>query len=89
MYVQQQHAVVVIAALTTHTTPLYDSVAGMTNKLSGRMGDTPIIGAGTYANNCTCAVSCTGTDDDCDVMMYAAFLTIYLYVLTCSGWMDG
>jgi hypothetical protein len=39
----------------------------MTNKLSGRIGDTPIIGAGTYANNRTCAVSCTGTDDDCDV----------------------
>ena len=33
----------------------------MTNKLSGRIGDTPIIGAGTYASNETCAVSCTGS----------------------------
>ena len=32
----------------------------MTNKKHGRVGDTPIIGAGTYANNTTCAVSCTG-----------------------------
>ena len=32
----------------------------MTNKKWGRVGDTPIIGAGTYANNSTCAVSCTG-----------------------------
>lgn len=36
------------------------STGGMTNKRSGRIGDTPIIGAGTYANNQTCAVSCTG-----------------------------
>jgi beta-aspartyl-peptidase (threonine type) len=36
------------------------STGGMTNKLFGRIGDTPIIGAGTYANNTTCAVSCTG-----------------------------
>jgi beta-aspartyl-peptidase (threonine type) len=32
----------------------------MTNKKFGRVGDTPIIGAGTYANNDTCAISCTG-----------------------------
>lgn len=36
------------------------STGGMTNKRWGRIGDTPIIGAGTYANNKTCAVSCTG-----------------------------
>lgn len=36
------------------------STGGMTNKRYGRVGDTPIIGAGTYANNNTCAVSCTG-----------------------------
>jgi len=36
------------------------STGGMTNKKYGRVGDTPIIGAGTYANNKTCAVSCTG-----------------------------
>ena len=32
----------------------------MTNKKHGRIGDSPIIGAGTYANNETCAISCTG-----------------------------
>ncbi|PCH64869.1 MAG: beta-aspartyl-peptidase [Bacteroidetes bacterium] len=36
------------------------STGGMTNKMYGRVGDSPIIGAGTYANNNTCAVSCTG-----------------------------
>jgi beta-aspartyl-peptidase (threonine type) len=36
------------------------STGGMTNKRWGRMGDAPIIGAGTYADNATCAVSCTG-----------------------------
>jgi L-asparaginase / beta-aspartyl-peptidase len=36
------------------------STGGMTNKKWGRIGDTPIIGAGTYANNNTCAISCTG-----------------------------
>ncbi|MBM3415847.1 MAG: isoaspartyl peptidase/L-asparaginase [Bacteroidetes bacterium] len=36
------------------------STGGMTNKRWGRVGDSPIIGAGTYANNKTCAISCTG-----------------------------
>jgi L-asparaginase / beta-aspartyl-peptidase len=36
------------------------STGGMTNKKWGRVGDSPIIGAGTYANNNTCAISCTG-----------------------------
>ena len=36
------------------------STGGMTNKRYGRVGDSPIIGAGTYADNATCAVSCTG-----------------------------
>lgn len=36
------------------------STGGMTNKQWGRIGDSPIIGAGTYANNRTCAISCTG-----------------------------
>lgn len=36
------------------------STGGMTNKKFGRVGDSPMIGAGTYANNNTCAVSCTG-----------------------------
>ena len=36
------------------------STGGMTNKKYGRVGDVPVIGAGTYANNHTCAVSATG-----------------------------
>lgn len=36
------------------------STGGMTNKKYGRIGDSPLIGAGTYANNQTCAISCTG-----------------------------
>jgi beta-aspartyl-peptidase (threonine type) len=36
------------------------STGGMTNKRYGRIGDSPVIGAGTYANNQTCGVSCTG-----------------------------
>ena len=36
------------------------STGGMSNKKFGRVGDVPIIGAGTYASNQTCAVSCTG-----------------------------
>jgi beta-aspartyl-peptidase (threonine type) len=36
------------------------STGGMTNKRWNRIGDAPIIGAGTYANNATCGVSCTG-----------------------------
>jgi len=36
------------------------STGGMTNKKYNRIGDTPVIGSGTYANNNTCAISCTG-----------------------------
>ena len=36
------------------------STGGMTNKKYGRIGDSPLIGCGTYANNLTCAISCTG-----------------------------
>ena len=36
------------------------STGGLSNKRWGRIGDSPIIGAGTYANNKTCAISCTG-----------------------------
>ena len=39
------------------------STGGMTNKRSGRVGDTPLIGAGTYADNRTAAISCTGTGE--------------------------
>ncbi len=39
------------------------STGGLTNKLVGRVGDSPIVGAGTYANNQTLAISCTGTGE--------------------------
>jgi beta-aspartyl-peptidase (threonine type) len=39
------------------------STGGMTNKRVGRVGDSPLIGAGTYADNRTAAVSCTGTGE--------------------------
>jgi beta-aspartyl-peptidase (threonine type) len=39
------------------------STGGLTNKHVGRVGDSPIIGAGTYADNNTCAVSCTGVGE--------------------------
>lgn len=39
------------------------STGGMTNKKFGRVGDSPMIGSGNYANNDTCAVSCTGSGE--------------------------
>lgn len=39
------------------------STGGMTNKKWGRVGDSPMIGVGNYANNSTCAVSCTGSGE--------------------------
>ena len=39
------------------------STGGMTNKRYGRIGDSPMIGSGNYANNKTCAVSCTGSGE--------------------------
>jgi beta-aspartyl-peptidase (threonine type) len=39
------------------------STGGMTNKLPGRIGDTPLVGAGVYANDASCAVSATGTGE--------------------------
>ena len=39
------------------------STGGLTNKRYGRIGDSPLIGSGTYANNKTCAVSCTGSGE--------------------------
>ena len=40
------------------------STGGLTNKRYGRIGDSPLIGSGTYADNATCAVSCTGKGED-------------------------
>lgn len=39
------------------------STGGMTNKKFGRIGDSPIIGSGTYADNKSCAISCTGSGE--------------------------
>ncbi len=59
------------------------SSGGMTNKKYNRIGDTPMIGAGTYADNATCAVSTTGhgeyfmrlvtAKDICDMISYKQF----------------
>ena len=40
------------------------STGGLVNKCLGRVGDSPILGAGVYADNCGCAVSCTGYGED-------------------------
>ena len=48
------------------------STGGITNKQVGRVGDAPLIGAGTYANNRTCAVSTTGTGE-----MYIRMVAAY------------
>jgi L-asparaginase / beta-aspartyl-peptidase len=55
------------------------STGGMTNKRYGRIGDSPIIGAGTYANNATCAVSCTG---------YGEYFIRYVVAYTVSAMME-
>ncbi|MEE8334845.1 MAG: isoaspartyl peptidase/L-asparaginase [Candidatus Neomarinimicrobiota bacterium] len=58
---KEKHGTVGCAALDKYgNLAAGTSTGGMTNKLWGRIGDSPIIGAGTYADNLTCAVSCTG-----------------------------
>jgi len=52
-----------VALDKNHNIAAGTSTGGMTNKKFGRIGDSPIIGAGTYANNLTCGVSCTGTGE--------------------------
>jgi beta-aspartyl-peptidase (threonine type) len=57
----KSHGTVGAVALDTHgNLAAGTSTGGITNKMKGRIGDSPVIGAGTYANNNTCAVSCTG-----------------------------
>jgi beta-aspartyl-peptidase (threonine type) len=56
-----KHGTVGCVALDTHgNLAAGTSTGGMTWKMHGRIGDSPVIGAGTYADNNTCAVSCTG-----------------------------
>ncbi len=58
---QDRHGTVGAVALDkTGNLAAATSTGGTTNKKAGRVGDSPIIGGGTYANNATCAVSCTG-----------------------------
>ena len=58
---QEQHGTVGAVALDqAGNIAAATSTGGTTNKKPGRVGDSPIIGAGTYANNATCAVSATG-----------------------------
>ena len=52
-----------VACDTNGTIAAATSTGGMTNKRFGRVGDSPMIGAGNYANNETCAVSCTGSGE--------------------------
>lgn len=60
-YPDQKFGTVGVAALDRYgNIAAGTSTGGMTNKKYGRVGDAPIIGAGTYANNKTCAISCTG-----------------------------
>ncbi|RTL89848.1 MAG: isoaspartyl peptidase/L-asparaginase [Hyphomicrobiales bacterium] len=40
------------------------STGGLVNQMSGRVGDSPVIGAGVYADNASCAISCTGAGED-------------------------
>ncbi len=56
-----KHGTVGCVALDTHgNLAAATSTGGTGYKMPGRVGDSPIIGAGTYADNNTCAVSCTG-----------------------------
>lgn len=58
---QEKHGTVGAVALDKHgNLAAATSTGGMTNKRYGRIGDTPLIGSGNYADNATCAVSCTG-----------------------------
>ncbi|HBH82615.1 MAG: beta-aspartyl-peptidase [Bacteroidetes bacterium GWE2_41_25] len=58
---KEKHGTVGCCALDKHgNLAAGTSTGGMTNKRYNRVGDVPIIGAGTYANNATCAVSATG-----------------------------
>ncbi|MBB4080323.1 beta-aspartyl-peptidase (threonine type) [Lewinella aquimaris] len=59
--VDKKHGTVGCVALDKHgNIAAGTSTGGMTNKRYNRLGDSPIIGAGTYADNATCGVSCTG-----------------------------
>ncbi len=59
--IKEKHGTVGCVALDIHgNLAAATSTGGMTNKRPGRIGDSPIVGAGTYADNRSCAISCTG-----------------------------
>ena len=61
----REHGTVGCVALDTHgNLAAGTSTGGLTNKRFGRLGDVPVIGAGTYANNRTCALSATGIGEE-------------------------
>jgi beta-aspartyl-peptidase (threonine type) len=61
----KEHGTVGCVALDTHgNLAAGTSTGGLTNKRFGRLGDVPVIGAGTYANNRTCALSATGIGEE-------------------------
>ena len=61
----EKHGTVGAVALDTHgDLAAATSTGGLTNKRFGRLGDVPVIGAGTYANNRTCAISSTGIGEE-------------------------
>jgi len=61
----KEHGTVGCAALDVHgNLAAGTSTGGLTNKRFGRLGDVPVIGAGTYANNKTCAISATGIGEE-------------------------
>jgi beta-aspartyl-peptidase (threonine type) len=56
------------------------STGGMVNKRLGRVGDSPIVGAGVYADNETCAVSATGFGEDFMRCVFAKTIADYIYM---------
>jgi beta-aspartyl-peptidase (threonine type) len=61
----EKHGTVGAVALDRHgDLAAATSTGGLTGKRFGRIGDSPIVGAGTYANNRTCAISATGTGEE-------------------------
>jgi beta-aspartyl-peptidase (threonine type) len=59
------------------------STGGLTNKLPGRVGDTPVIGVGTFADNNSCAISCTGTGE---AFIRAGFANAVHARVAWNGW---
>ena len=59
------------------------STGGLTNKLPGRIGDTPLVGIGTFADDTSCAISCTGTGE---AFIRAGFASAVHARLAWSGW---